>query len=78
MHERAEIVDVAQMRWHADGLAAEVTQMRGGLFAGVGFAAGHHHARSGEHESFGQRKADAAGAARHDDGAVGHVEQTVK
>ncbi len=52
--------------------------MLGGLFAGVGFAAGHHHARAGEHEAFRQREADAAGAARHDDGAAGHVEETVK
>ena len=78
LHERAEVVDVAQMRRYADGLAAEITQVRGGLFAGVGLAAGHHHARAGEDEAFGQRQADAAGAARHDDGAVGHVEQTVE
>ena len=52
--------------------------MRGGLFAGVGFAAGHHHARTGKDEPLGEREADAAGAAGHDDGAVGHVEQTVK
>ena len=52
--------------------------MRGGLLAGVGLAAGHDHARAGEHEALGQREADAAGAARHDDGAVGHVEESVE
>ena len=52
--------------------------MRGGLVAGLGFAAGHDDARTGEDEPLGQREADAAAAAGHDDGAVGHVEETVE
>ena len=78
LHERTDIVDIPQVRRHPDGLAAEAAQMCGGLYAGVEFAAGHHHARTGKYESLGQCQADSAGAARHDDGSVGHVEQTVK
>ena len=78
LHQCSEVLDVADVRRHADRLAAEVTQMRGGLVAGLGFAAGHDDARTGEDEPLGEREADAAGAAGHDDGAVGHVEETVK
>ena len=76
--ERAEILDIAEVGWHPDGLATEVAQMRGGFFAGVGFAARHDDARAGEDETLRQGQADSAGAARHDDGAVGHVEETVE
>jgi hypothetical protein len=50
----------------------------GSLFASVGFAAGDDDARTGEGESLGEGEADAAGAARHDHSAAGHVEQAVK
>ncbi len=52
--------------------------MLGSLRAGLGLAAGHDDAGTGEGESLRQRQADSAGAARHDDGAVGHVEETVE
>ena len=66
------------MRRHPDGLAAEPAQVLGRLLAGVGLAAGDHDAGAGKNETLCQREADTSGAARHDDGAAGHVEETLK
>ena len=49
--------------------------MRRGLLAGFCFAAGDDDAGAGEDKALGECEPDATGAARHDDGAVGHVEQ---
>jgi hypothetical protein len=78
LHEGTEIVDVAKVGGHADGLAPETAQVLGCPLAGVGFAAGHHHICAGQHEALCQREADASGAAGDDDRAAGHVEQVVK
>ena len=66
------------MSRHANGRAAEAAQVLGRRFAGVGLPAGHHDARACEHEALRQRESDAASAARDDDGAVGHVEESVE
>jgi hypothetical protein len=66
------------MRRNADGVPTHAAQVLGGLLTGVGLAARDHDAGAGEHEAFRQRQADAAGPARHDDGAVGHVEEGVE
>ncbi len=78
LHDDVEVVEIACVRGHADRLPTELTQMLGYLFAGVGLAAGDHHTRSGEHESLRQCQPDPAGSSRDDDGAVGHVEQSVE
>ena len=78
LDQGAEGVDVAEVRGHADGLAAEPAQVLGGLLAGVGFAAGDHDAGAGQNETLRKREADASRAARHDDGAAGHVEEALK
>ena len=78
LHQCCKVVDVADVSGHADGLTPETAQVLSGLLAGVGFAAGHHDIRAGQRETFCQSDADASGAARHDDGAAGHVEKTVE
>ena len=78
LDQGAEVVDVAEVRRHADGLAAEAAQVLGGLLAGVGLAAGDHDAGAGKNETLRKSEADTSGAARHDDGAAGHVEETLK
>jgi hypothetical protein len=49
-----------------------------GLLAGVGLAACHHDTGAGQHVTLCESEADASGAARHDDGAAGHVEETLE
>ena len=78
LHQRCEVVDVPEVGGHPDRLAAEVAQMLRGLLAGVGLAAGDHHAGAGEDETLRQSKPDPSGPARDDHGAVGHVEETIK
>ena len=78
LHQGGEIVDVTEVSGHPDGLAAEPAQVLGGLLAGVGFAAGDHDVGAGQHEALRQRQPDSSGAAGDDDGAAGHVEQTLK
>ncbi len=78
LHQSFEIVDVAEVSGHPDGLAAEFAQVLRGLLAGVGFAAGDDDAGTREDEPLRKCQPDSPGPARHDDGAVGHVEQTVK
>ena len=53
-------------------------QVLGGRFARICLPAGHHDARAGEHEALRERASDAASAARDDDGAIGHVEESVE
>ena len=48
------------------------------LLAGVGFTACHHHPCACQHEALRERKADAPGTAGNDDGAPGHVKESVK
>ena len=78
LYQGCKIIDVAEVRGHPDGLASEAAQVLGGLLAGVGFAAGDHDAGAGQDEALRQRQPDSSGAARHDDGAAGHVEETLK
>jgi len=66
------------VRRHSDGLTAEPAQVLGRLLAGVGLAAGDHDAGAGKNETLCKSEADTSGAARHDDGAPGHVEETLK
>ena len=60
LHQCSEVIDVAEVGRHADRLAAKPTQMRRGLLAGLGFAAGHDDTRAGQDEALCQREADAA------------------
>ena len=51
LYQGGKIIDVAEVRGHADGLASEAAQVLGGLLAGVGFAAGDHDAGAGRERS---------------------------
>ena len=63
---------------HADRVPAQPAQVGCGLLARIGLATGDDDARACEHEPLRQGQPDSAGAARHDHGAVGHVEQGIE
>jgi len=57
LHEGTEVVDVAKVGGHPDGLAPETAPgCSAACSAGVGFAAGDHDASAGQHEAFCQRQ----------------------
>ena len=76
--ENVEMIEVARVRGYANGLPTQPAQVLSRLLTGLGLAAGHHDSGPGKDEALGQRQPDAAGTSRHDDGAVGHVEQCVE
>ena len=78
VHERVDRVDVAHVRRDADGLAAELLEMRLGLDAGVFLAAGDRDLGAGGDQALGHGAADAARATGDDGHPAGEVEQRAK
>jgi hypothetical protein len=78
LYQGGKIVDVTEVSGHPDNLSSEFAQVLSRLLAGAGFAAGDHDAGASQNEALGQRQPDSSGAARHDDGPAGHVEEVLK
>jgi hypothetical protein len=75
LHERAQRAQLAEVRGHAERLAAHRPEMLLGLPAGLGLAARDDDLRTGGDVALGERAPDAARAAGHDHHAAAQVEE---
>jgi hypothetical protein len=76
--EGPEVVRLAEVGRHAEGVAAESLQGGLGLGAGIGLAARDHHVGARQRQSLGDGSADPPRAARDDGDPPGEVEEVVE
>ena len=70
--------ELAEVGRHAERLGPERAQVTLGLLAGLGLAARDHDLRPGGGVALGERAADAARPAGHDDDAAFHGEESLE